>query len=295
MLAQSHLVSLGFIIKKNSYEYEFLYMKGGYTLDQLPAHCRAGADRCYAVPPRSFAHYVANFEMQMEAPTLWTMDNQFDHKASGVRAAFSRFWSKSNWSCKKNASFPRQRFFMLSSRSVTIQGPGMYRFTFYHYVSTSITKFKGNWKWNKSNWQKEHLRERHTVCLSMISHSWLCWLSTPSWIFVTAWRRPEEDLNTHRRTHTFLCKYFYICQLRQCVVVVVVAHIFSFCQSNAYHSVTLPLTIKQGCSLGDGGFGGGGVVGGWRGISEHLPLSGRGETKHRHSGLALKHLSGTHG
>lgn len=196
---------------------------------------------------------------------------------------------------KKNASLPRQRFFMLSSRSVTIQGPGMYRFTFYHYVSTSITKFKGNWKWNKSNWQKEHLRERHTVCLSMISHSWLCWLSTPSWIFVTAWRRPEEDLNTHRRTHTFLCKYFYICQLRQCVVVVVVAHIFSFCQSNAYHSVTLPLTIKQGCSLGDGGFGGGGVVGGWRGISEHLPLSGRGETKHRHSGLALKHLSGTHG
>lgn len=69
MLAQSHLVSLGFIINVN-YEYEFLYIKGGYTLDQLPAHCRAGADRCSAVPPQFFAHYVANFEMQMEAATL---------------------------------------------------------------------------------------------------------------------------------------------------------------------------------------------------------------------------------
>lgn len=86
-------------------------MKGGYTLDQLPAHCRAGADRCYAVPPRSFAHYVANFEMQMEAPTLWTMDNQFDHKASGVRAAFSCFWSKSNWSCKKKCITSSAAFF----------------------------------------------------------------------------------------------------------------------------------------------------------------------------------------
>lgn len=40
---------------------------------------------------------------------------------------------------------------------------------------------------------------------------------------------------------------------------------------------------------------GGAGRGGMGGISEHLPLSGRGETKHRHSGLALKHLSGTHG
>lgn len=262
----------------------YIYMKGGYTLDQLPAHCRAGADRCYAVPPRSFAHYVANFEMQMEAPTLWTMDNQFDHKASGVRAAFGSFGpNQIDLAKKKMHHFLCSVFFMPSSRSVTIQGAGMWRFTVYHYTTSPTGK--------KNTWEKDTLY----VCQWYHIHGFDLSFSSPSWIFVTAWRRPEEDLNTLRHTHTFLCKYFYICQLRQCVIVVVVAHIFfflpikciPFSHTSSYYKARLFIR-RWGIQGGWWGWGGGG-------ISEHLPLSGRGETKHRHSGLALKYLSGTHG
>lgn len=50
---------------------------------------------------------------------------------------------------------------------------------------------------------------------------------------------------------------------------------FSVCQSNAFHSVTLPLTLKQGCSLGDGGFmgGAGGRGCGWNGGYFWTPAS----------------------